>query len=348
MMSLRSVTSARRTASITTRSPDPAPVSCRSSRSRRAGAGSHRRPGRRAGPWARYAPGRARRRRRRRRRGPRPAGRPGRGVPRPRPGAGCRSGLMVSGWRARAVNSPPAPISGSCAGSPTSTRVPPAARVWVSSAARVRVSTIEASSTTRTPPRVVRPVVPWPDRSAGPSRIRAREGRGIPVACSNRRAVTAATAAPLYRSALLGPHPGRGGDGRGLAGAGRPDHHGQSRRRGEGRDHALLLRRQAQPGGGRLYRSAPTAGPVIAQLLGGAPARPARRGQPGVVQRPPSLLRVASRTASRCRSTWSAAPSIRARFTAIPGGRDSHRACNRLRRANPVACAVRPVGPSRC
>ncbi len=55
---------------------------------------------------------------------------------------------------------------GQLRGSPTNTRVPPALLVWVSSAARVRVSAMDASSTTRTRRGVVQPVVLCPGRSA--------------------------------------------------------------------------------------------------------------------------------------------------------------------------------------
>jgi hypothetical protein len=51
---------------------------------------------------------------------------------------------------------------------------------------------------------------------------------------------------------------------------------------------------------------------------------------PAVDQRGPSGVRVTSRTASRCPSTWSAAPSTQARSTGMPGGSAWHRTLQQI------------------
>ena len=184
----------------------------------------------------------------------------------------------MSGCRARAANRPPAPISGSCAGSPTRTSVPPAARVRASSSARVRVSAMEASSTTSTPPAgrpIGSPVASSVRRIWASSR--ASDDEVAPVACSSRRAVTAATAPPSTGRPWACPDPDRSRQGRGLARAGRADHHRQPGCFSQRADHRELLVRQLPPrrrGAGHVIGDpAPRCAP---KLVGDARGRPVR------------------------------------------------------------------------
>ena len=149
---------------------------------------------------------------------------------------------------ARPRKAPPASISGSWHGSPTSTTLAPACSAWARSRASLRVPTMAASSTTTTL-RASRPGRPGRLRSA---RNRSIVEDGMPASSWRCLAARAASEHPMTRWPDSVHASSGGGEGEGLAGPGQAfDHLDTVAGCADGPDHGGLLVRERVSAGDR-------------------------------------------------------------------------------------------------